>query len=109
MKIKKGDTVKVISGKNLGKEGKVLKVYPKLNKVIVEGVNIIKKHAKPTQNNPDGGIMEYEAPIQVSNVMFTEKKTGTTRIGYKVITETVKKKEVTRKVRYSKKSDEVLD
>jgi len=109
MKIKKGDTVKVISGKNLGKEGKVLKVYPKTDKVIVEGVNIIKKHAKPTQNNPDGGIMEYEAPIHASNIMFTEKKTGTTRIGFKTITETVKKKEVTRKVRYSKKSDEVLD
>lgn len=109
MKIKKGDTVKVISGKNLGKEGKVLKVYPKLNKIIVEGVNIIKKHAKPTQTNPDGGIMEYEAPIQVSNVMIYEKKTGSTRVGYKVITETVKKKEVTRKVRYSKKSGEVLD
>ena len=109
MKIQKGDTVKVISGKNLGREGKVLKVYPKISKVIVEGVNIIKKHAKPTQNNPDGGIMEYEAPIHVSNVMFTEKKTGTTRIGSKVITETVKKKEETRKVRYSKKSGEVLD
>jgi large subunit ribosomal protein L24 len=52
MKIKKGDTVKVISGANLGKEGKVLKVYPKLNRVIVEGVNVIKKHAKPTQNHP---------------------------------------------------------
>jgi len=76
MKIKKGDTVKVISGKNLGKTGKVLKVFTKTNKVIVEGVNIIKKHAKPTQNNPDGGIMEYEAPIHVSNVMFFEKKTG---------------------------------
>ena len=109
MKIKKGDTVKVISGKNLGKEGKVLKVYPKTNKVIVEGVNIIKKHAKPTQNNPDGGIMEYEAPFQISNVMILEKKTGTTRVGYKVVTETVKKKEVARKVRYSKKSGEVLD
>ena len=109
MKIKKGDTVKVISGKNLGKEGKVLKVYTKTNKVIVEGVNIIKKHAKPTQSNPDGGIMEFEAPIQASNVMFFEKKTGTTKIGYKTITETVKKKEVTRKVRYSKKSGEVLD
>ena len=109
MKIKKGDTVKVISGKNLGKTGKVLKVFTKTNKVIVEGVNIIKKHAKPTQNNPDGGIMEYEAPIHVSNVMFFEKKTGTTKIGRKTITETVKKKEVTRKVRYSKKSGEVLD
>lgn len=109
MKIKKGDTVKVISGKNLGKEGKVLKVYPKTNKVIVEGVNIIKKHAKPTQANPDGGIMEYEAPFQVSNVMICEKKTGTTRVGYKTITETIKKVEKTRKVRYSKKTGEVLD
>ena len=109
MKIKKGDTVKVISGKNLGKEGKVLKVYPKLDKVIVEGVNIIKKHAKPTQANPDGGIMEYEAPFHISNVMIVEKKTGTTRVGYKTITETVKKVEKTRKVRYSKKTGEVLD
>jgi large subunit ribosomal protein L24 len=109
MKIKKGDTVKVISGKNLGKEGKVLKVYPKTNKLIVEGVNIIKKHAKPTQANPDGGIQEFEAPMNASNVMIFEKKTGTTRVGYKVVTETVKKKEVTRKVRYSKKSGEVLD
>ena len=109
MKIKKGDTVKVISGKNLGKEGKVLKVYPKLDKVIVEGVNIIKKHAKPTQTNPDGGIMEYEAPFHISNVMIVEKKTGVTRVGYKVVTETIKKEEVTRKVRYSKKTGEVLD
>jgi large subunit ribosomal protein L24 len=109
MKIKKGDTVKVISGANLNKEGKVLKVYPKDNRVIVEGVNVIKKHAKPTQNNPEGGIMEYEAPIQASNVMLVDGKNGPTRVGYKTVTETVKKKEVTRKVRYSKKSGEVLD
>jgi len=109
MKIKKGDTVKVISGANLGKEGTVLKAYPKTNKVIVEGVNKIKKHAKPTQANPDGGILEYEAPFDASNVMIVEKKTGVTRVGYKTITETVKRKEVTRKVRYSKKSGEVLD
>ena len=109
MKIKKGDTVKVISGANRGKEGTVLKAYPKTGKVIVEGVNIIKKHAKPTQANPDGGILEYEAPINASNVMISEKKTGTTRVGYKTITETVKKQEVTKKVRYSKKSGEVLD
>ena len=109
MNIKKGDTVKVISGASLGKEGKVLKVYPKTNKVIVEGVNVIKKHAKPTQSNPDGGILEYEAPFNASNIMITEKKTGTTRIGHKTITEIVKKKEVTRKVRYSKKTGEVLD
>lgn len=109
MNIKKGDTVKVISGANLGKEGTVLKVYPKTNKVIVEGVNKIKKHAKPTQANPDGGILEYEAPIHASNVMLVEKKVGPVRVGYKTITETVKRKEVTRKVRYSKKSGEVLD
>ena len=109
MKIKKGDTVKVISGSNIGKEGTVLKVYPKTNKVIVEGVNKIKKHAKPSQSNPDGGIMEYEAPINASNVMITEKKTGTTRIGYKTVTVTEKRHEVTKKVRYSKKTGEVLD
>ena len=109
MRIKKGDTVKVISGSNLGKEGKVLKVYPKTNKVIVEGVNVIKKHAKPTQSNPDGGILEYEAPFNASNVMISEKKSGTTRVGYKTITVTEKRKEVEKKVRYSKKTGEVLD
>ena len=109
MKIKKGDTVKIIAGANKGKEGTVLKVFPKTNRVIVEGVNIIKKHAKPTQTNPDGGILEYEAPIHVSNVMIVDKKSGPTRVGFKTITETVKRKEVTRKVRYSKKSGEILD
>jgi large subunit ribosomal protein L24 len=109
MRIKKGDTVKVISGANRGKEGTVQKVFPKTDRVIVEGVNVIKKHAKPTQSNPDGGILEYEAPIHVSNVMIVEKKSGPTRVGYKMITETVKRKEITRKVRYSKKSGEILD
>jgi large subunit ribosomal protein L24 len=106
MKIKKGDTVKVISGANLGKEGKVLKVYPVKNRVIVEGVNVIKKHAKPTQNHPDGGILEYEAPIHASNVMVVEKKSGATRVGYKFVED---KDGKTSKVRYSKKSGEVLD
>ncbi|TVP95038.1 MAG: 50S ribosomal protein L24 [Acholeplasmatales bacterium] len=108
MKIKKGDKVRVISGENKGKEGKVLRVYPKTDRVLVEGVNIIKKHAKPTQNNPDGGILEYEAPIHVSNVMIADKN-GPSRVGYKTVTETVRKKEVTRKVRVAKKSGEVLD
>lgn len=108
MKIKKGDKVRVISGEDRGKEGTVLKTYPKNDKVIVEGVNIIKKHAKPTQANPDGGILEYEAPIHASNIMIADKK-GVSRVGYKTITETVKKKEVTRKVRVAKKSGEVLD
>ncbi|MFH5881618.1 50S ribosomal protein L24 [Liberiplasma polymorphum] len=108
MKIKKGDKVQVISGEARGKQGTVLRVFPKTDRVLVEGVNIIKKHAKPTQANPDGGILEYEAPIHVSNVMIVDKK-GVTRVGYKTITETVKKKEVTRKVRVAKKSGEVLD
>ncbi len=108
MNIKKGDKVRVISGANKGKEGTVLKTYPKTDKIIVEGVNVIKKHAKPTQANPDGGILEYEAPFHASNVMITDKK-GVSRVGHKIITETVKKKEVTRKVRIAKKSGEVLD
>ncbi|MCF7926398.1 MAG: 50S ribosomal protein L24 [Candidatus Izimaplasma sp.] len=105
MKLKKGDNVKVISGNYRGMEGKILKVFPKSDRVIVEGVNTIKKHSSPTQANPEGGILEYEAPIHASNVMFFEKKTGPTRVGYKTITEDGE----TRKVRVSKKSGEVLD
>ncbi len=108
MKIKKGDTVRVISGEDRGKEGNVIKTYPKANRVLIEGVNIVKKNQKPTQANPDGGILEFEAPIHASNVMLVDKK-GTTRVGFKTITETEKKKEVTRKVRVSKKTGEVLD
>lgn len=108
MKIKKGDKVRVISGEARGKEGTVLRTFPQSNRVLIEGVNIVKKHAKPTQTNPDGGIVEFEAPIHASNVMIATKK-GASRVGYKTITETVKKKEVTRKVRVAKKTGEVLD
>lgn len=108
MKIKKGDTVKVISGKDRGKEGNVIKTYPKTDRVLIEGVNVVKKNQKPTQANPDGGILEFEAPIHASNVMLVDKK-GPTRVGYKTVTETEKKKEITRKVRVSKKTGEVLD
>ncbi len=108
MKIKKGDKVRVISGEDRGKEGNVLRTYPKQDRVLVEGVNIIKKHEKPTQANPDGGILEYEAPIHASNVMIVDKK-GVTRVGYKTVTDADKKKESTRKVRVSKKTGEVLD
>ncbi len=108
MKIKKGDKVRVISGENRGKEGNVLRTFPKSDRVLVEGINIIKKHEKPTQANPDGGILEFEAPIHASNVMLVDKK-GPTRVGFKTVTETVKKQEVTRKVRVSKKTGEVLD
>ncbi|RMH65099.1 MAG: 50S ribosomal protein L24 [Calditrichaeota bacterium] len=88
MKIKKDDTVKVMSGnyKDRGKVGKVLKVYPDQNKIIVEGVNIIKRHTKPNQKNPQGGIVEKEAPIHVSKVMYYSTKFNvTTRVGYKFL------------------------
>ena len=111
MKIKTGDTVVVIAGKDSktvtkkGVEsttGKVLKVYPETNKVIVEGVNKVKKHQKPTQQNTTGSIVEKEAPIDASNVMILDPKTKTpTRVGYKM--------ENGKKVRYAKKSGTVLD
>lgn len=74
MKIKKGDKVKVITGSYKGTVAEVTKVFPKLDKVIVEGVNVVKKHLKPTQVNPDGGIVEKEAPIHVSNVALYDEK-----------------------------------
>ncbi|AGT30569.1 50S ribosomal protein L24 [Geobacillus genomosp. 3] len=102
MHVKKGDKVQVISGKDKGKQGVILAAFPKKNRVIVEGVNIVKKHAKPSQANPQGGIIEKEAPIHVSKVMPLDPKTGApTRIGYKVIDG--------KKVRYAKKSGEILD
>lgn len=86
MKIIKNDSVVIISGNDKGKTGKVLKVFPKENKVIIEGVNLRKRHTKPTQKNPQGGIVEKEAPIQVSNIMILDPKTKEpTRIGSKVI------------------------
>lgn len=74
MNIKKGDKVKVITGSYKGTVAEVTKVFPKMDKVIVEGVNIVKKHLKPTQVNPDGGIVEKEAPIHVSNVALYDEK-----------------------------------
>ncbi|MFC0612699.1 50S ribosomal protein L24 [Scopulibacillus daqui] len=102
MHVKKGDKVQVISGKDKGKQGVILKAYPSKNRVVVEGVNIVKKHSKPTQMNPQGGIIEQEAPIHVSNVMPLDPKTNEpTRVGYKI--------ENGKKVRIAKKSGEVLD
>ena len=84
MKIKKGDKVKVITGAYKGTVAEVIKAMPKENKVIVEGVNIVKKHQKPTQANPDGGIIEKEAPIHVSNGMaYDAKEKKASRIGDK--------------------------
>ena len=102
MHVKTGDKVMVITGKDKGKTGVILAAFPKKNRVLVEGVNIAKKHSKPSQMNPQGGIISQEAPIHVSNVMPIDPKTGEpTRVGVKV--------ENGNKVRYAKKSGEVLD
>jgi large subunit ribosomal protein L24 len=86
MKVVKNDTVLVVSGNYKGKKGKVLKVFPKRGRVIVEGVNFIKRHTKPTQKNQQGGIVEKEAPIHVSNLMVVCPKCDTpSRLGRKVL------------------------
>ncbi|HIY57103.1 MAG TPA: 50S ribosomal protein L24 [Candidatus Tetragenococcus pullicola] len=102
MFVKKGDKVKVITGKDKNVEGVVLQTLPKLDKVVVEGVNVVKKHQKPSQAAPQGGIVEKEAPIHVSNVMVIDPTNGeATRVGYKELDG--------KKVRVSKKTGEVLD
>ncbi|GAA4873347.1 50S ribosomal protein L24 [Paenibacillus vulneris] len=101
--VKKDDNVFVITGKDKGKKGRVIAAYPRENRVLVEGVNMIKKHAKPSQANPQGGIISQEAPIHVSNVMLVDPKSGQpTRVGYKVL-------DNGKKVRVAKKSGEVID
>lgn len=101
MKIKKGDTVKVISGSDKNKVGEVLKVLPKENKVVVKDVNVRKRHTKPRRQGEEGGIVEFEAPINVSNVMLVCPKTGeATRVRYEIVKD--------EKVRVCKKSGEVI-
>ena len=100
LKIKKGDTVKVIAGKDKDKEGKVIAVNQKDGKVVVEGVNMITKHAKPNASNPNGGIIHQEAPIDASNVMYLHKG-KVTRVGIKV--------DGDKKVRYAKSTGDVID
>jgi large subunit ribosomal protein L24 len=86
MKIKKNDMVMIVSGNDRGKTGKVLKVFPKINRVIVEGINIRKRHTKANQKNPQGGILEKEGSIHASNVMILDPKTNEpTRIGSQII------------------------
>ncbi|GAC41085.1 50S ribosomal protein L24 [Paenibacillus popilliae] len=100
--VKKDDTVIVITGKDKGKKGRVIAAYPRENRVLVDGVNMVKKHQKPNADNPQGGIIEQEAPIHVSNVMHVDPKSGkATRIGYKV--------ENGKKVRVAKRSGAIID
>jgi large subunit ribosomal protein L24 len=86
MKIRKNDMVTVIAGNDRGKTGKVLKVFPSTGRIIIEGINLRKRHTKPNRNNPQGGILEKEAPIHASNVMILDPKTNEpTRIGSRII------------------------
>ena len=103
LKIKKDDTVLVKTGNSKGSKGKVIRVYPKLNRALVEGVNMVSKHTKPNAENPQGGIIKKEATIHISNLMLVDPKTGEpTKIGRK-------KDEKTGKiVRFSKKSGELI-
>ena len=100
MKIKTGDTVKVIAGRDVGAEGKVLSVDRKKGRVLVEGVNKVKKHTKPSVANQNGGIVEREAYIDASNVMYVHKGKAT-RLGFKFVDD--------KKVRYDKKTGDVVD
>ena len=99
-RLKKGDRVRVISGKDKGKEGKILVSFPAENKVIVEGVSVASRHSKPTQANPQGGIVNQEAPIDISNVMLVVDGKAT-RVGFEV--------KDGKKVRVAKKTGKVID
>ena len=100
MKLKKGDNVIVIAGASKGKKGKVLKALPALNKVVVEGVNMIKRHTKPSASDPQGGIVEREAAVHISNLMVVHNGVAT-RIGRRM-------NDKGKLVRYSKKSGEEI-
>ena len=100
IKIKTGDKVRVIAGAHKGAEGEVKQVLRDSNKAIIEGINMVKKHAKPSAQNPQGGIQEKEAPIQISNLSLLTSDGQTTRVGFRM--------EGDQKVRYAKKSNEVI-
>jgi len=101
-KIKKGDKVVVLSGKDKGKHGEVLRALPKDSKVVVRGINVVTRHKKPSQTNPQGGLERSEAPIHISKVAIEDPKTGKpTRVGFRI--------EDGRKVRVAKRSGEKID
>lgn len=100
--IRKGDTVKVIAGTSRGTQGRVLSIDAASNRAIVEGANMVKKHTKPNQENPKGGIINQEAPIHISNLMVVDASGNATRVGRK------KDEKTGTSVRYSKKSGEEI-
>ena len=101
MKIRKGDTVQIMSGTDAGKVGRVIKVYLDRDRILVEGINIVKKHTRPSQDNPQGGIIEKEASIHVSNTLLMADGKPT-KVGYKIL-------EDGKKVRVAKKTGEVIN
>jgi len=100
-KIKKGDRVVVLTGKDKGRQGSVLKVFPKEQRVLVEGLNIVQRHTRPTQFDPQGGIKNKEAPLHVSNVAVVDSQGKPTRVGFRV--------EGDKKVRFAKTTGEVIN
>ncbi len=100
-KIKKGDRVVVLAGKDKGRQGNVLRVFPEFDRVLVEGVNVVQRHTRPSQTNPQGGIVNKEAPIHVSNVAYVDKSGQPTRVGFRM--------DGDKKVRFAKKSGEVIN
>jgi large subunit ribosomal protein L24 len=100
-KIKKGDRVMVLAGKDKGRQGNVLKVLPKDERVVVEGLNMVQRHTRPTQMDPQGGIKNKEAPLHVSNVAVVDSKGKATRVGFRM--------EGDKKVRFAKTTGEVVN
>jgi large subunit ribosomal protein L24 len=101
-KIKKGDRVIVLAGKDKGRQGQVIRVLPKDDRVVVSGINMVKRHTRPSQSDPQGGIKNKEAALHISNVAFVDPKSGgATRVGFKI--------EDGKKVRVAKKSGEVIN
>tara|TARA_Y100001970_G_scaffold117198_1_gene145793 strand:- start:168 stop:473 length:306 start_codon:yes stop_codon:yes gene_type:complete len=101
MKFKKDDMVQVITGKYKGQQGRIIKVYPGKDRVLIEGINIINKHERPTQENPQGGISKKETPIHSSNILYLEGGVPV-KLGYKIL-------DNGSKVRFSKKTNNILD
>jgi large subunit ribosomal protein L24 len=100
-KIKKGDRVVVLAGRDKGRQGEVLRVWPKDERVLVQGLNLVKRHTKPSQADPQGGVKTKEAPLHVSNVAFVDSKGKPTRVGFKM--------EGDKKVRFAKTTGEAID
>jgi large subunit ribosomal protein L24 len=99
-KIKKGDRVVVLAGKDKGRQGAITQVFPKADRVVVEGLNMVKRHTRPSQGDPQGGIKNFEAPLHVSNVAIVDSKGKATRVGFRV--------EDGKKVRFAKTTGEVI-